>query len=60
MYMFGQITSGLLVTALQSHLQQRFISLPDALSLPQQLSRKFTFVSFKGDNKLSVPGTPLN
>ena len=28
-------------------------------ALPQQLSRRFTFVSFGGDIKLLVPGNPL-
>ena len=59
------VEGGLLVKALdcgskgpgfQSHLQQRFISLLGALSPTPKM---FTFVSFGGDIKPSVPGNPI-
>ena len=62
------VAGGLLVKALdcgligprfQSHLQQRFISLQGALSPTLKLSRKFSFVSFRGAVKPSIPGNPL-
>ena len=55
------VEGGLLVKALdcgskgpgfQSHLQQRFVSLPGALSPTPKLSRRFTFVSFGGDGDI--------
>jgi len=51
---------GLKGPVFQSHLQQRFTSLPGALSpTPKIESRGFTFVSFGGDIKSSVLGNPL-
>ena len=59
------VAVGLLVKALdcgskgpefQSHLQQRFIFLLGALS---PMSRRFSFASFRGDVKPSVPGNLL-
>ena len=62
------VASGLLVKALdcgskdpefQSQLQQRFTSLPGALSPTPKNEWRFTFMSFGGDIKPSVPGNPL-
>ena len=66
MYMLTGVASGLLVKALDCGSKSSSPTCNRDLflfwghsALPQKLSRRFTFVSFGGDIKPSVPGNPL-